>query len=360
MPALTRRTFLAMAAAAGSALAIGACGDDDDSSAGGSADGGDLTGTLNFLNFTGWSAPTTYEDFAAAYPGATVNEIAFVSADDSVAKARDRVGDIDVLLVDGNTFPRLEAVAALGLLGNVPNLSLVADQYKGNPWDPDDTRFAPTDHGRTGIIYRRDLVDVPPTSWREFFDLAPQYANRVAVLDYDRSVMGNILQMLGKPSSSTEQADLDEVRTVLLDLKPNLLAIATEVGPIVAAGDAVMGMADAYDAQLALTTNPDVAWVDPSEGQAGYLEGLAILDGPRNALATAFVDFFLEANHYAAFVNNVATPYVQPDNPGIDEALRTSPVINPPAEVVERLTYHEFLGDAQGAWDEVWSAFQAA
>jgi spermidine/putrescine-binding protein len=121
-----------------------------------------------------------------------------------------------------------------------------------------------------------------------------------------------------------------------------------------------MGMADAYDAQLALTTNPDVVWVDPSEGQVGYLEGLAILDGPRNALATAFVDFFLEENHYAAFVNNVASPYVQPDNPGIDEALQTSPVINPPADVVERLTYHDFLGDGQGAWDEVWSAFQAS
>ncbi len=180
------------------------------------------------------------------------------------------------------------------------------------------------------------------------------------MLDFDRSVMGNILQMLGLPSSSTEQADLDQVREVLLEVKPHLLAIATEVGPVVAAGDAVMGMADAYDAQLALTTNPDVAWVDPSEGQAGYLEGLAILDGPRNALATAFVDFFLEANHYAAFVNNVATPYVQPDNAGIDEALRSSPVINPPASVVDKLTYHQFLGDAQTDWDEVWSAFQAA
>jgi spermidine/putrescine transport system substrate-binding protein len=171
--------------------------------------------------------------------------------------------------------------------------------------------------------------------------------------------MGNLLKMLGKPSSSTEQADLDEVLAVLLELKPSLLAISTEVGKQVADGDAVMAMADAYDAQLALTTNPDVVWVDPSEGQVGYLEGLAILDGPRNDLATAFVDFFLEPGNYAAFINNVASPYVQPDNEGIDDVLRTSTVINPSADVVAQLEYHEFLGENQAMWDTAWDAFKA-
>jgi spermidine/putrescine transport system substrate-binding protein len=122
----------------------------------------------------------------------------------------------------------------------------------------------------------------------------------------------------------------------------------------------VMAMCDAYDAQTALTSNPDVVWVDPSEGQVGYLEGLAVLEGPRNDAARAFVNFFLEQRNYAAFINNVASPYVQPDNPGIDEVLKNSPVINPPADVVGRLDYHDFLGEAQPIWDAAWDAFKAA
>ena len=302
MEPLSRRSLFALAAAVGPAAVLAACGSDTSSSSPTNAPGassgeapspssdapagpGALTGTLNFLNFTGWAGPTTYADFAAAFPGATVNEIAFASNDDTISKAKDRAGDIDVVLVDGTTFPRLTALGVLAELGDVSNMSFVADQYKSNSWDPDNTFFAPTDHGRTGIVYRKDLVTTPPTSWAEFFAMAPDYSGKVAMLDYQLSVMDNVLVMLGKPVGSTDEADLAAVLDVLTTVKPHLLAISTEVGTAVANGDAVMAMCDAYDAQLALSTNPDVVFVDPSEGQVGYLEGLAILDGPRNDLA---------------------------------------------------------------------------
>ncbi len=364
MQPLSRRDLFSLAAAAGGVVLLAACGDDTESSeaagTSGSTDSeGTISGTLNLLNFTGWAGPTTYADFAARYPGATVNEIAWVSNDDTISKAKDRAGDIDVVLVDGSTFPRLTALGVLAELGDLPSLAFVADQYKGNSWDADDKFFAPTDHGRTGIVYRKDLVSTPPTSWADFFAMAPEYSGKVAMLDYQGSVMDNVLVMLGKPIGSTEQADLDEVLEVLTTVKPHLLAISTEVGKAVAAGDAVMAICDAYDAQLALTSNPDVVFVNPSEGQVGYLEGFAVLDGPRNALARAFVDFFLEQESYASFINTVASPYVQPDNPGIDEALKTSPVINPPADVVAKVGYHLFLGEEQAKWDATWDAFKA-
>lgn len=368
MNPISRRNLLVQSGAtAAFAAFLAACGNDSSSSSTSPSDStgvpatiGPVTGNLNFLNFTGWAGPTTYADFATKNPGATVNEIAYTSSDDTIAKAKDRSGDIDVVLVDGTTFPRLTAIKVLAELGVLPNMSAVADQYKGNPWDTTNTYFAPTDHGRTGIIYRKDLMTTGPTSWKEFFELAPDYAGKVAVLDYNRSVMGSVLRMLGKPSSSTDQADLDAVLEALKGLKPSLLAISTEVGKAVANGDAVMAMADAYDAQLALTTNPNVVWVDPSEGQVGYLEGLAILDGPRNDLARAFVDFFLEPKNYAAFINNVASPYVQPDNADIDAVLKDSPVINPAASVVAKLEYHAFLGESQALWDTTWEAFKSA
>jgi spermidine/putrescine transport system substrate-binding protein len=198
MKPVSRRSLLASAAATlpvGALLA--ACGSDstseksdtdsagsDDSSATVGTDAvSTLTGTVNFLNFTGWAGPTTYADFAAKFPGATVNEIAWASADDTVTRAKDRAGDIDLVLVDGTTFPRLVAIDAFAQLGSVPNMKFVADQFKGNSWDSDNTLFAPTDHGRTGIIYRKDLVSTPPASWADFIKLAPEYAGKVTLLD---------------------------------------------------------------------------------------------------------------------------------------------------------------------------------
>ena len=368
MEPISRRSLFAMAAAVVPVALFAGCGSDAKDAGPAAtqpvstdpATPATLTGTLNLLNFTGWAGPTTYADFAAAFPGATVNEIAWASNDDTISKAKDRAGDIDVVLVDGTTFPRLTAIGVLAELGDVPNLSFVASQYKGNSWDPSDKSFAPTDHGRTGIVYRKDLVATPPTSWADFFAMAPEYSGKVAMLDYQGSVMDNVLVMLGKPVGSTEDADLAEVLDVLTTVKPHLLAITTEVGKAVANGDAVMAMCDAYDAQLALSSNPDVVFVNPSEGQVGYLEGFAILDGPRNDLARAFINFFLEPANYAGFINNVASPYVQPDNAGIDAALKSSPVINPPADVVAKVSYHVFLGENQPKFDAVWDAFKAA
>ncbi len=132
---------------------------------------GAVTGTLNF---TGWAGPTTYADFAKAFPGAKVNEIAWASADDTIAKAKGRAGDIDHVLVDGTTFPRLTVICVLAKLGDVANMSLVADQYKNTVWDPKNESFAATDHGRTGFVYRKDLIKETPTSWKECFALAPK------------------------------------------------------------------------------------------------------------------------------------------------------------------------------------------
>ena len=305
-----------------------------------------VTGTLNLLNFSGWAGPTTYADFATAFPGASVNEIAWTSNDDTVAKAKDRSGDIDVVLVDGTTFPRLTALNVMAPIGTLPNLANVSAQYLGNGWDPTNTYFAPTDHGRTGILYRTDQVTTPPASWREFFDTAKEHAGKVVVLDYIRSVMGTTLLMLGKDPSSIEQADLDAAVAELKSLKPSLLAISGEVGKTVVSGDAVLAMCDAYDAASAMAADPKVAWV--------------VHDGPPKHLARAFVNFFAEQAQYAAFINAVSSPYVQADNTAISQALRDNPVINPPAAVVDKVVYHQFLGEAQAAWDTAWDAFKSA
>ena len=85
-----------------------------------------------------------------------------------------------------------------------------------------------------------------------------------------------------------------------------------------------------------------------------------MLDGPRNDLARAFVNFRLEPEQYADFINTVNSAGVMPDNEGIDEALRTSPILTPGEDVRSRIDFHDFLGEDAEAWQTAWDAFKSA
>jgi hypothetical protein len=47
-------------------------------------------------------------------------------------------------------------------------------------------------------------------------------------------------------------------------------------------------------------------------------------------------------------------------NTQINEALRTSAILNPSADVRSRIVFHDVLGDAQELWQTTWDAFKAA
>jgi spermidine/putrescine transport system substrate-binding protein len=325
------------------------------------AKGANLTGTLNFLNFVGWAGKGTYAAFSTAFPGAKVNEVPWQSADDSIAKAKGRSGDIDLLLVDGTTFPALVALDVLAEFGDaVPNFKNIDKEFTSKSWDPTNTRFAATDYGRTGFAYRKDLVKEAPASWADFYKIMGAYKGKIGLLDYQRSVMGSILTSLGLNPSSKDPADLKAVGDKLAEIKPNLLALAVEPGKQLVSGDLVMAWADAYDIYSAQQKDPNIVWVDPAEGQVAYLEGLAVLKGPREDLAKAYVNFALEPAQYADFINTVTSPGVMSTNEQITEALRTSPILNPSADVRSRIVFHDVLGDAQEMWQTTWDAFKAA
>jgi spermidine/putrescine transport system substrate-binding protein len=351
-------------AAAGSApgsIAPGSISPDSTGAVAASGGAAPVAGTINFLNFTGWAGKDTYKMFAEKFPGSKVNEVPWQSADDSIAKAKGRSGDIDVLLVDGTTFPSLDALGVLAEFGDkVPNLSNIDAEFKGRSWDPKNTRFAATDYGRTGFAYRRDLVKETPTTWAEFYEIMGKYKGKIGLLDYQRSVMGSIMKSLGLPASSKDAGDLAKVGAKLKEIKPNLLALAVEPGKQLVSGDLVMAWADAYDIYTAQQKNPDIVWVDPTEGQVAYLEGLAVLKGPREDLAKSFVNYSLEKDRYADFINTVNSAGVMSKNDLITEKLRTSPVLNPSDEVRKKITFHDVLGDAQEAWQTTWDAFKAA
>jgi spermidine/putrescine-binding protein len=101
----------------------------------------------------------------------------------------------------------LGLVDAAGLLAkldlaNIPNYALVHDSFKQGLAAAEQSKAVPIDYGRTGILYRTDLVSGTMDSWSDFWKAVPQQTRKVILPDSPNHTLRNALLMLGFDGSS--------------------------------------------------------------------------------------------------------------------------------------------------------------
>jgi hypothetical protein len=78
----------------------------------------------------------------------------------------------------------------LGLLAKldfskIPNYNNVESFAKVSAFSPSVAHGIPTDFGRDGYVYRIDLVKEKPTSWADFYKVAPKYSGKITMIDIE-------------------------------------------------------------------------------------------------------------------------------------------------------------------------------
>src|ERR1700744_6028789 len=196
-PRITRRAALARGAgglaAAGSLSAlIAACGGSSSGGSTGSSSesGGSMTGTLVLLIYPGWYGPHEFADFSKLHPGLHVkSEVSGTTgAAATLAQIENNEGAFDLSLGAVPSAAQLDQAHQLAPLdtAKVPNIKLVPESFrKPFPWG------IPTDFGKTGVAYRKDLISERPTSWADLFELAPKYSGKITMLKYDTDIQGS-------------------------------------------------------------------------------------------------------------------------------------------------------------------------
>ena len=72
-------------------------------------------------------------------------------------------------------------------------------------------------------------------------------------------------------------------------------------------------MTNDYDVALAQTQNSKIAWVAPSEGTSGYLEGwVAVSQSDQHPVCRGVRELPSRAANYASFVDATGTSYIEP------------------------------------------------
>ena len=320
-------------------------------------------GTAVVSNFPDWIGPNEVADFHKQFPQAKVfmNTSMPSTIAGTVELLKNNPGAYDCALGD---LPTLGQMRAAGVYqaptwSSMPNLSNVDAAYRKAYPDA-----VPNDYGFGVIGYRKDIVTEPITSWADFWKLTTtKYSGKVTVEDLDRATLGIALKYLGFSANSTSTSQLNQAAEALVRLKPHLLAAqSVNVSTGLAKGEIVMAHCYNYDVAVAQQSSKNVAWVMPSEGTVGYIEGFIPIAGAKHLdVVYAFLNFHLEPKVYATFVNATGSSWVESDaDPYISAGLRNSVALKPTPAELAKVEWTQFVGEATALWATAWQKFEAA
>ncbi|MGN1116882.1 MAG: PotD/PotF family extracellular solute-binding protein [Candidatus Ornithomonoglobus sp.] len=341
------------------ALAVSAAGASVLTGCGGGEEAAKDGGTLNLYVWTEYIPDSVIAKFEEE-TGIKVNISTFSSNEDMLAKVKsEEEGAFDI--VQPSDY-MVEQMAAQGMLEELDtsaltNLSNIGEQYLDPSYDPGNKYSVPYLGGVEAIAVNTDMVTDEITSYDDLFD--PKYANQEVLLDDFRAVIGMTARSLGYSMSTSDPAELEEIKTKLLSIKPNVKLYDSD-SPKSALISGECSIASVWSAEVALAMDeiPSIEVVFPKEGAYLFMDNWAIPKGAKNADgAMQFINFMLDAENMSLVLEEF--PYMCPNNAAVDlmgDEYKSNLAKNPPAEAIEKGEYIKNLdNDTLAVYDQMWT-----
>lgn len=346
---LTRRRFLYASGATLAGLGLAACGGSKKPTA--SASSGatqNLGDRLEVATWPNYHNPDNIKAFEAQ-TGVKVNLNVFGSTEEMLSKLQIGGTGWDVVVPTQYfivTFAAGQLLEPLDL-SLIPNYDPTQYDQKfldgvSVPNDPTTTWVIPKNWGTTGFVVQQDLVPGSLTTWKQYWD-APlgKYNNKVILLDHPLDAIGNAMLYFGHDFNSIDPSDLKDVEGMMLNVKPHLFAISSDIQPSVRGGDAWISMAWSGDAAQLHRDMPTVEYVLGQEGGEIWEDNWSVAaDAPHRDAAYAFLNFMLDPKiaaketefHGYAQVDARATAL-------LPQSIRDDPVVYPTAAQIAPLSF---------------------
>jgi spermidine/putrescine transport system substrate-binding protein len=385
---VNRRGFLAATGLAGTAAALAACSP----SAGGStapssaapaasatpvaSQGSVATPAASFeiekellmYNWAAYVSPANMDLFKQRYGVETFTYDVYDNNEVLISKLQAGASGYDIAAPTAEYVPGMVEEGFLQKLdlSRIPNLANINKTFKGLWWDPTNEYQVPKDYGTTGILYMKSLISKIPQSWREFYDMIKGEASgKTVFVDSMGDVFVFPLKMLGYSVNSVEKSQLDEVRTILLDVAPHLYALESNVYGQYMKDKTTMltlGWTGPLGQELkAEKAAGEAGYVVPSEGTLFWLDTWVMLaEAPHPNAAYAWLDFIHEPEVQGEETNY--NLYATPNDPAkafVDPTILSDTAIFPPDDVIAKL---EGAQDTSGNNQriDIWEEFKQA
>lgn len=241
---------------------------------------------------------------------------------------------------------------------NVPNIKNIDPIYlkSAGEFDPDNKFSVPYCWGTLGILYNKTMVDGPIDSWSAIFD--EKYADNILMINSVRDALGLTLKYLGYSLNSTDNAELDEAKNLLIKQSKIVQAyVVDQVRDKMIGEEAAIGVIYSGEAIFTQRENEDLEYVVPKEGSNVWIDSWVI---PKNCSnkkgAETFINFLCRED--IALKNFEYITYSTPNSATkelLDADLQHNQIAFPNPSVIENCETFNFLGDEMEAiYNEKW------
>ena len=242
--------------------------------------------------------------------------------------------------------------------GELENKGNILPQWLDVPFDPGRQHSIPYQWGSTSFAVSRDVFDGDISTTSILFDPPAELSGKINMLDTQGEVMTIASLHLGIPQCTTDREQLKALDTLLQGAKSHWASFGSDVAKdVLVSGDAAVGMIWNGFAAKARAEGANIEYAYPKEGFVVWMDNVVLLkNAPNRENALKFMDFLLEPENAAAVTNFAQyTAGVEGVDPFLDEALKTAPEQNPPADAPDGVFVEACDEEVQATYDQIWT-----
>ncbi|WP_213881492.1 extracellular solute-binding protein [Pseudomonas sp. dw_358] len=330
------------------------------------AEQGKIGDRLSLATWPNYHSPENLDNFAKT-TGAKVSMSVFGSNEEMLAKLQAGGSGWDVLVPTNyaiSTYVKLGLIEPLDL-SRIPHFDATDYQAKFIAQGTVDGKVyaVPKNWGTTGWVYDTSKLKARPTTWKEFWALTQGEASgQVIVHDYQLTAIGNALKSFGYDFNSLDPKELADAEKLLIEVKPHLFAINSDIQPSMRSGDATLAMSWTGDASQLHRDNPAMHYQLGKEGGEIWSDFFAIpTSSEHKDAAYAFINYLLDPQHNKMEVLSHGYPS---GDKRVDALLPTAmlddPIMYPAAEALSPLEFGAAATLTSPARAELMARFKSA
>ena len=240
-------------------------------------------------------------------------------------------------------------------LSKIENYSNIGEAYKQQAFDPNDEYSIPYFFGTNGILYNKTMVTKSVDSWSILWDEA--YENQILMNNSQRDSIMVALKLLGYSMNTTDPAELEEAKNLLLEQRDLVLAYVVDNGK-----DMMINEEAAFlvtwngDAIWLIDENPNLDYVIPQEGSNIWIDSMVIPTNAKNVdNAHKFIDFMLRED--IAYLNTDYVGYSTPNMKAfemLDESMKNNTIAYPDLDQLNGMEVFIDLGEDLELYNDIW------
>lgn len=193
----------------------------------------------------------------------------------------------------------------------LPNIKYISDsEFSANPMLKG-YAIIPYFSGSTGILYRKDLVANPVTSWRQLFEPEEQLKGKVLMINDTQEMIYLAMITLGYEARDYNNPEaLKAVEKLLIHQNKyvddySYFSLEEDQSRL-AKGEIAMSYSYSGDSEVVKNFHPEIEFIVPKEGCILWQDSMLIAKQSKNKdLAYAFVNFINEPRN--AKINSIYT-----------------------------------------------------